>query len=176
MRFSAQQCRWSSGFFELNGTTVVIGVFIILLGGVLIAVDPLRLLALRRDAQRVDDLMKLREGIERYYDDYGMYPSSSPDYLIVDEEIGEVSWGKAWRIYSDRLPEDPDKGRWYVYWSNPSHRNQSYVVYASLEHPEESELSCNIFGEGCIQVPEGVYCGEEENVCNMGFSSSNTSP
>lgn len=152
---------------------LITGVILIILAGIFYVVDPISIVKEQRDIQRYGDLMHVREGLNKYYEDYGSYPENSENYTIIDAQYGEINWGENWEPYVDVVPEDPQGERRYVYYSNPNLENQTYVLYASFELPWEFDITCFSDGGACGGVPEGASCGQ---ACNAGVASPNVSP
>ncbi len=158
--------------FTLIELTVVMGVLGVLMGALIIVVNPTEQMRKAHDTQRKNDLSQIQRALEIYYNDHGKYPDMSA-YMIVNTDGTPVGWGSSWSPYISRLPKDPGVNRYvYVVGSN----NQTYYIYASLERGGKDTAACNN-GDPCLKlsslsVSESA-CG---GTCNYGVSSTNTSP
>lgn len=159
----------------LNGPLVAVGVIFIIAVGLIIALDPLTMIAKKRDAARIEALHGIQARLEEYYDDFGEYPRSSAEYLIFDQQTKRgVEWGKNWTTYATPLPQDPEGDRRFVYVASARNNFQSYGLYAAFSFPEEVGAVCISDDGVCARVPEGVLCGEV--ACTGGVGSPNSSP
>ena len=136
-----------------------------------------------RDQVRRDDMGVLVHALTEYSADYGAFPTSSDDGLIMDcLKPGETpvkdskdmriinlipcQWGKDaftdlinGRIYMSILPREPDyeKGAKYLYFSD----GNRYQTYGAMEGMDEAEIDPKI-------VAMGLVCGDK--ICNVGRS------
>lgn len=145
----------------------------ILVGAVFYIVNPLKTLNKRDDVTRIQDLKQVAQAIEHYHRDYGSYPHTNSDYIIVTGEEAHP-WGFAWMPYISKLPQDPASSKRYVYWADETDNYQSFRLYASLAEPGAVLGSCES-GKECRGVPAANLCGAS-SPCNFGVTSSNISP
>ncbi len=152
---------------------LVMALVSILVGGLIMFVDPRGQIGKANDARRKGDLTQLQRALEIYYQDYGEYPVSTGTYTIT----GSTGWGGSWTSYMVKLPIDPTSAtRNYVYYTPGScSNNQCYYLYASLERASDPQ-ACN-GGAVCTSVgANGLaddVCG---GMCNYGVTSSNVTP
>lgn len=158
--------------FTLLELIVVISILSILSVGMISVVNPVEQIQKGNDGRRKSDLSQIQKALELYYEDNGRYPTSSPDYKILDPNNNIISWGNPWIPYMNLLPKDPSSAKTYVYVSDPS--GQYYFLYASLDRGSKDSQVCN-GGNACLNVPVGAEsaCGD---ICNFGASSPNKSP
>lgn len=158
----------------LNGPLVIVGVILIVVIGVVVAQDPIKMYRMRQDALKREALVSIQVSLEKFYDDFGRYPVSTSDYLILDANSKKgIPWGKIWPVYANPLPRDPNMSDTFIYISSPRNDYQSYGLYGAFSYPEEIGVVCA--GEvSCTRVPESVLCGS--NACTGGVASPNTSP
>lgn len=134
----------SGAGFTLIELLVVIAIIGVLVGGLLIGMNPVKQVRKARDAQRKSDLFHLRTALEAYNNDHNKYPlapnwfSSEPQDQIPNNS-GNWIPGLA-PSYIQSLPRDPEGGAgniklhagcpsWkkaYTYWSD----GQSYELLA----------------------------------------------
>lgn len=166
-----------------NGFTLIELLIVIALIGTLSIVfytliNPVTQFQKSRDTQRKNDLAQLQRALEQYYNDFGNYPASSPDYLIKDNSNNTFAWGTPWTPYSNVLPKDPVSSQKYIYVSpcpaSGSTPSQSYCIYAHLERGGSDKQTCNQADTDCSKVPAANLCGGKS--CNFGVTSSNISP
>ena len=144
---------------------------------------------LGRDAQRKSDVGSITNGLNKYNDDFGVYPQASDDgkiiacrgeeieQLVEDQPVNSFSlapceWGKDaledvndpnFPPYIKTLPTDPKsrEGFSYTYLSN----GKRFQIFAALEGRGEAEY------DPVIEA-RGIICGA--GVCNFGRSSGKT--
>ncbi len=150
-----------------------IGIFLILLAIGLACFSNLTVSLRRaRDVQRKNDLGSLTDALNKYNNDFEVFPLSSKDGKIIACKDGSCEWGKDGLYdltdenaspYLKILPADPqtDKGLIYVYFSN----GKRYQIYASLEGSDEDEYSQAI-------IKRNISCGTR--ICNFGRSYGET--
>ncbi len=161
-------------FFTKEELVAIFVIFLVLVG----VSWPNFALSLRRarDQVRRDDIGNIQGAIDRYYDDYGTYPSSTSDGKMIvckgpnsegfNIDLIPCNWGKdAWinltpgvnKTYLRVLSGDPDtdKGATYVYFSDGSR----YQLMASLESADEPGYDAKL-------AARGVRCGTR--TCNYG--------
>ncbi len=147
---------------------------LIVLGVVFYLTQPLKKLALKHDVKRKEDLMKIAAALEKYHNDYGMYPQSDESRFIIVTSSYEVNWGTPFSPYLETLPQDTSPRR-YVYWSDKESNYQSFRIYASLEDPQDEKNACGTLTKDCPNSPGAYLCGKNI-ACNYGVSSGNISP
>ena len=158
----------------LNGTIVIIGVVLIVVVGLIFALDPVKRYKMRQDTLRREAFSEIQASLEKFYDDFGRYPVSSSEYLIMDPRTNKgVLWGKIWPVYATPLPKDPEMGKSFIYISSPRNDYQSYGLYGAFSYPEEVGVVCS-GDSGCVRVPKSVLCGKV--ACSGGVASPNSSP
>jgi len=168
--------------FTLVELIVVIAIVGVMGGMVITILNPIAQLQKSADAKRKSDLSQISKALESYYSDHGTYPSVNNTYELVVIPAGSndpiaLSWGSAWAPYMDTLPKDATLSKKYIYYTptTGSGALQSYYLYTSLERGILDPQACT--GEaGCPNVPNGVTCGTEADICNYGVSSPNVSP
>lgn len=132
------------------------------------------------DEIRKKDLAKIQQGIENYYQQFGVYPSNpdTHDFRIkgfkTDHPV--IDWGEDWKPFVDILPKDPAfPSKKYVYYS--TYDGQVYYLYASLDRGSNDSDACKKDGSKCTNAPDlpdkKNACG---GVCNYGVSSRNVTP
>ena len=172
--------RKSEGFtlFEL---IVAIGIIGILVGGLLILINPVDNIKKAKDTKRKSDLSQIQKVLEQYYQDNGRYPAmvANNDFRIKRLDGTPVDWGTSWQPYMNILPNDtsaPAKN--YVYDVDAT--GQSYWLYANLDRGGSDAQACN-GGQACLSLSQrgisSTACGEAQHqICNYGVSSPNVSP
>ncbi|MCA9349806.1 type II secretion system protein GspG [Candidatus Saccharibacteria bacterium] len=84
-----------------------------------------------RDSARVEDITKIGQALEYYYEDKGEYPESLE--VLADPN----------QPYTASLPVDP-QGNDYIYQPSPAGGPYNkYTLYAVLENPSKSNSSGN---------------------------------
>lgn len=160
---------------------------LIIIFSILIAISvPNFIVSLRRarDQVRRNDMGALVHALAEYNADFRIFPSASPDNLIVDclkpgdkavkdskglwrADMIPCRWGKDAftdlitnnKVYISILPRDPDyqKGATYLYFSD----GDRYQIYAAMEGMDEAEIDQKI-------IARNLKCGSR--VCNVGRS------
>ncbi|MBU3978096.1 type II secretion system protein GspG [Patescibacteria group bacterium] len=167
----------SESGFTLVELLVVIAIIVVMVGGLILILNPAEQIAKVNDAKRKGDLGQLQKALELYYQDYGKYPVSTATYTIT----GSTGWGGIWSSYMTKLPIDPT-GRIYRYYApidGQCANYQCYFIYGSLEKADDIQ-ACNS-GAACVSLsayfipaaPAVDSCG---GTCNYGVSSSNVRP
>ncbi len=158
----------------LNGPLVIVGVVLIIVVGVVVAVEPIKMYRMRQDTLKREALTSIQVSLEKFYDDFGRYPASTSDYLILDAKTKKgIPWGKIWPTYANPLPRDPNMSDTFIYVSSPRNDYQSYSLYGAFSYPEELGVVCA--GEAsCERAPVDVLCGAK--ICTGGVASPNVSP
>lgn len=162
--------------FTLFELIVAIGILGILVGGLLILINPIDSIKKAKDAKRKSDLSQIQKVMEQFYQDNGRYPNYDvTSYKIIGVSANAteaiVDWGSPWTPYMNLLPKDPDSSKRYIYFSDDS--GQSYRLYANLDRAGADAQSCPGTDHKCPSAPGGNACG---GVCNYGVSSPNVSP
>jgi len=171
-RFPLSSC---SGF-TLIELLVVIAIISILTG--LVGSNFIRSRVRARDAQRRSNLKDVQTALELYLNDHGRYPCRTITQVgngrIIDLEWGNdkfdnASGGHPETIYMPILPGDPQmRDVQYHYEVNSDYTK--YRVFAWLENEEDVErVAGGYSGKICSETDD-----EEENFCNYGVSSTNT--
>ncbi|MCB9834627.1 type II secretion system protein GspG [Candidatus Nomurabacteria bacterium] len=84
-----------------------------------------------RDSARIEDITKIGQALEYYYEDKGEYPESLA--ILSDQN----------QPYIANLPVDP-QGNDYIYQPSPTGGPYTkYTLYAVLEKPDQSNSSSN---------------------------------
>lgn len=105
--------------FTLIELLVVIAIIGVLVGGVLISINPINQIRKARDAQRKSDLFHLRTALEAYYNDHTAYPSTPPPpndwYSSEPGDNNMLNNSGNWipglaPSYIQSLPRDPEGG------------------------------------------------------------------
>lgn len=94
-----------------------------------------------RDAQRKDDVEKIKVAFEDYYNDNGCYPPTNTLEFC----------GQEWNPYLKEIPCDPLTGEPYLYYSLGGNACLGYKVLVSLENTQDpgiAEIGCN-YTDGC---------------------------
>ncbi|MBP6005819.1 type II secretion system protein GspG [Candidatus Saccharibacteria bacterium] len=87
----------------------------------------------QRDDLRVEDITKIQQALEYYYEDKGVYPESLA--VLADNN----------QPYIANLPIDP-QGNDYIYQPSPTGGPYTkYSLYATLEKPDKANSSSNKF-------------------------------
>lgn len=167
--------------FTLVEMLIVIGVLGILSAALLMTLDPVSQIQKSRDAKRKEDLTEMQRALEIFYQDHGWYPVTGTSQQGCPNQIydgGCIDWGEAWgdAKYMSKLPKEVITNRTYIYYSSGT-QPQSYYLYASLERGGKDAQACNTSGTACGNAAaHGLTCGTNNEVCNFGVSSSNTTP
>lgn len=172
----------SSGFTLIELITAI-GIFTILATVAYSTIDPLGQYRKAQDTRRKSDLAQLQRVLEAYYQDFGRYPAHTTTGEFTNTintadggSDSALKWGSTWAPYMDVLPVDPNSSKFYVYLSGgESNGFQTYKIYASLDLGSDDPDACN-GGLKCTNVPEGIFCGLDNQVCNFGVTSPNISP
>ncbi len=170
---------------------IIIAIIGIFFGSVIKVVDPLDRYYKIFDDQRKSDLQQIKNALEAYYKTNNQYPRSTGEdgynctdkYMIMDrnpntQEIEPVRWGAKWFGNLDKLPQDPDGNRCYVYIVSPT--RQSYWIYASLARDSKDPDACSAQKPCNNLVANNAIDACRRNAgdayqCNYGLSSPNES-
>jgi prepilin-type N-terminal cleavage/methylation domain-containing protein len=160
--------------FTLLEILLVVGIFAILAGIVIVAINPGRQLAYARNTERVSDLKQINNALQQYYIDHSSYPASLTTTLT---EIcntgastsvssgyctGKINLSVLVPTYITAIPTDPQIA------SNDSTTNTYYQVikYASSgkiglrsESAEQSQtITINVPADPCSGKSIGQAC------------------
>jgi len=173
----------SSRGFTLIELIITIAILAVLSVAIFTTLNPIEQIQKGQDTRRKSDLSQLRDALEAYYQDFGRYPATTAEYKIFSNEGGtgtEKDWGENWSPYMQTIPSD-SSGRRYMYNVSTDGHGQSYWIYASLERDQKDIQVCanqntvKDDGQTCTNVPDAVFCGVSNQICNYGVSSSNVS-
>ncbi len=114
---------------------VAVAVIGVLASSVFLATNPAGQLAKSRDAQRKNDLERIKSALDIYYNDKNNYPAAGAGGTIAG-----VPWGNPWSPYMTKTPKDPLSGQDYRYESDGS----SYRLYARLERCSDSQTTVGV--------------------------------
>ena len=157
--------------FTLIELIVAVGILGILAVAAIMALDPVAQLQKSNDTRRKSDLAQVQRALESYYQDNNKYPIST----ATTYQITGVVWGSNWQRYMNILPEDPNSGKKYAYYSE----GQSYYLYANLDRGTLDSAVCkNLDANGeCSSIKANnmpvKFCG---GPCNYGVSSPDKTP
>ncbi len=154
---------------------IVVGIISILSVAILTIINPLEQLQKANDSKRKSDISQLKNALELYYQDAGVYPPNPgpSDYRIKGLDGNPVDWGTSWKPFISILPKDPNSSKTYVYFSSSA--GQAYWLYASLDR-ETDPSSCND-GAACSSLSANSIAADAcGGTCNFGLSSPNVSP
>jgi prepilin-type N-terminal cleavage/methylation domain-containing protein len=125
--------------FTLIEILIVVAIIAILASVVLVGLGPTQQAG--RDARRISDLHEVQNGLEFYYNKYGIYPGTNAG--------AAGSPGATWVAFSTVLtssglgvqsvPSDPNSTKSYQYAYGPA--NTSYVLAAGLENIANAAFS-----------------------------------
>ena len=153
---------------ELLGVASIIGAIILL------SLRNFQISEIRsRDEQRKNNATNLVHALEKYHDDFGVFPPSTPNGRIVacgdPNNVIPCEWGKSKLadlndhsiVYMDPIPIDPRQGQGISlkYISNGS----EFQILTHLEHPNDPARSK-------IVESWGLDCGKSR--CNYGVTGS----
>jgi type II secretion system protein G len=126
-----------------------------------------------RDTERKSDLKQIASALEIYYNDYGNYPESGANGLIMAcpslpapavacswDSTAQFTDGKT--VYLKTVPKDPSSGLTYFYVAlDDDGANQGFRLFAYLENSQDSSINTEI----------GQSCGSK--TCNFSITSPN---
>ena len=138
---------------SLSGFTLIeilIVIALIALLGIVIFAGYSRQLSRARDAQRKDDLEKLKVAFEDYYNDNACYPN-----FTIFEQCG----GSAFSPYMKEIPCDPQDEQPYKYFAFQGNACRGYRVLVQLENTNDP----NIASSGCDQTNGCYYSDSSYN-------------
>lgn len=124
--------------FTLIEILIVVAIIAILASVVLVGLGPTQ--EAGRDARRISDLSEVQNGLELYYNKYGIYPGTAAGvvgapaattWASVSASVTGANVG-----ITSAFPNDPSSGKSYQYWYNAA--NSHYVVGAHLENANNS--------------------------------------
>lgn len=158
----------SKSGFTLIELLVVTAVISVLVGGLIILLNPSAQFGKVNDAKRKSDLNQIQKALEIYYQDNNFYP----DHTIGDYEIVGAAWNESWSNYMAKVPGDQIAGRKYVYYST----GQSYFLYAYLESLKDRHMCFPDTGLACSSWIANSITNNCGGICNYGVSSPNVRP
>ena len=88
-----------------------------------------------RDTKRKTDITTLRKGLEEYFVNNNVYPSSSGT-VGTGGVLAELTVGTAPIVKT--LPTDPKNASPYVYVYTPANSNSTYTLNACLENDQDN--------------------------------------
>ena len=127
-KINIQNSQSSTAGFTLVEILVATAVFLTLLSGVVLTLNPIKQLNKAKDATRSRDLQSIKVAIDTYYQDTNCYPH-------------EIPFGNEWRVrnangqdtvYMKEVPQDPDC----------TSSNSSCYRYRTVEDTNDSTYSC----------------------------------
>ncbi len=138
--------------FTLIELLVVIAIIGILATIVLVSLNTARQKA--RDTRRVSDMRQVVLALEMYYDDEGQYPGTD------DTESWAAMETALEPDYMTSVPSDPGSNT-YMYY--PGNSNSTYVLVATLEDSNNSQLDSDVDNADInnVTVPAGRCDGSE---------------
>lgn len=162
--------------FTLIELLIVVGMIVIMIGAVIMFLNPFSQIQKSQDAKRKSDLSAIQKSLELYYQDTGRYPPSTLDFKI-SSNAQSIDWGAAWQPYMAKVPVDPVSTKRYVYFTPPAANGQTYYLYASLDRGAQDPQACSS-GNACTSItgvgfPGSNACG---GVCSFGVTSPNVTP
>jgi type II secretion system protein G len=176
--------------FTLIELIIVIAILALMATAAIAVLDPFTQFQKANDAKRKTDLSQIQKALEVYYQDYGEYPDTYPQfaygttlYPIVTPGAPPVqkTWGSSWQPYMNVIPSDPVSTKHYVYYTPPlpsSDNRQSYYLYASLDRGTKDLQACSGVNGVCSEpelstINMQTACG---GVCNFGLTSPDKTP
>ena len=147
---------------QKKGFTLIELLVVITIIGILIAVGSVsytRALKLSRDSKRKTDLEQLRQALETYRSENGYYsrPVAANEYYLTNTSL-QTSLSP----YITTFPTDPKNTSGYKYrYVVPGANPTSYLLYASLENPNDSAVDSTIT----------ALCGSATIICNYSVAN-----
>ena len=120
------------------------------------------------DAARKSDLNQISKALEAYQADFGLYPASQTNFIAgCGDGTAACSWGGQFnldtgKIYMPQLPAEIRSAYFYVYLASTDRKK--YQLFANLENTKDPSVISTL----------SVICSTNNDVCNYGISSSNT--
>lgn len=135
----------SGAGFTLIELIVTIGVIGVLVGSLVILIDPATQLRRGRDAARKSDLSLIRSALEFYRSDIGSYPpedggggiteGGASDVIVCDVEL---TGGTPPNTYMTKIPCDPNNPTSTYFYDNGG-STSVYTIWACLENIEDKD-------------------------------------
>jgi general secretion pathway protein G len=94
-----------------------------------------------RDTKRKTDITTIRKGLEEYFVNNNVYPSSSGVITTGGSVLAELSTGAA--PIMKTLPQDPKSG-WPGYTYTPGNSNSTYTLSSCLENDQDNGASTDV--------------------------------
>lgn len=170
-------------FHKKSGLTIIELLIVIAIIGTLAAVVAVNLGSARlkaRDAQRKNDLDKIRNALELYYNDHRQYPlqqttggswqDASSNYCNISGSNNDWYWLKSVLIdggYIDKMPQDPINSGKYLYFykaypficSDDHGPALSYTLAAILENQNDPAI-----GLASVKAPNAAFGASCNNI------------
>lgn len=108
-----------------------------------------------RDAQRKSDVELVAKALERYWQDYKVYPSTSSGLIVSCGRKGseECKWGDSSIVdedevvYLKNVPKDPKSYAGWKYVYVPDEERQHFRIYIGLEYSSDPDYKRNLTTE-----------------------------
>lgn len=169
--------------FTLVELLVVIAIIGVLATGLIVLINPVKMIEAAHDTQRKNDLAEIQHMLQLYYQDFGKYPSNDLNhYICVGSPCTGWGWGNAWLSswnipqYMTSMPKDPMSGSGYSYMYVASPTGDSYQLYARMENWQNDSHTCTANQDVTCSSASTFKCTTSGQVCNYGVSSPNVSP
>jgi len=129
-----------------------------------------------RDSRRKQDLANISKALDVYYNDYGVYPTSSMTGAIEGCAAGGAvicNWGDPWMddngtLYMSALPQDPVSKQHYYYQQIDASK---YYLFAHLEN--ELDKDATVDEAGAPSSYGSYFCDDATLGCNYVVKSTN---
>lgn len=147
--------------FTLVELLVAITILATLIGGVLLAINPMAQVNKAQDAKRLSDIQQVKTALELYYSDNNKYPTTIPfgyEWKVQD------SMGKE-TIYMKKVPQDPncnnDNNNCYKYRTDTTvgAKPQWAVIFAQLSKSTAYANTCPLSTLSNACTPDGYTNG-----------------
>lgn len=126
--------------FTLIELLVAVAVGGILMGALIMVLNPVGLFGQGRDGRRLSDLTTIQAALEQYYAENGKYPADVP--------AGGTQWsqviGGRTIIYLKSVPKDPNGTAEYKYCPDNATTLANYQVCATVEDVAGKPTDCKI--------------------------------
>ena len=170
---------------QKNGFTMIELLVVIVILGILSVIGLSSLGSAQvkaRDSRRKTDLRTIGDSLELYYNDFGRYPASDGNGVIMGCGVAAAeacSSGVIWQnsdngtTYMVQMPEDPGGGRYY-YITSPT--GSYFQIYARLENNRDRDVPQDPSGTSLEYVNPYAEQGASACIigdCNYGESSTN---
>jgi len=149
--------------FTLIEILIVVAIIAILASVVLVGLGPTQ--SLGRDARRVSDIHEVQNGLELYYNKYGIYPGDkSGAQATVTNWAALITSLTQGGIGVTSIPDDPSSGSHYLYGVN-SGGTPAYSTYV-LEAKLENSTGGSWNGYNPLTIPAGMtWSGTTPSSC-----------